>query len=91
MAEASQYVFSYKELAEILIKEQDIHEGLWSIYMRFGISAANIGFGGKDALPTAMVPVIEIGIQKQQEENPLTVDAAAVNPRSPNNKKKVPK
>jgi hypothetical protein len=81
MPEATQFLFSFKELAEMMIKKQDLHEGLWAIYVRFGITAANIGFGGDDHLPTALVPIQEIGLQKADQPSSLTVDAAVVNPR----------
>jgi len=42
MADVQTYVFNYKEVAEALIKKQGIHEGLWVIYMEFGIAGANI-------------------------------------------------
>ena len=87
MAEATQYVFSFKELAEMLVKKQDLQEGLWGVYVKFGINAGNISFGGSDHFPTAMVPILEIGIQKQDEPSSLTVDAAVVNPLSAKNKK----
>lgn len=87
MAEATQYLFSFKELAELMIKRQDLHEGLWAIYVKFGINAANISLGGADHLPTALVPILEIGIQKQDQPSSLTVDAAKVNPRSTKAKK----
>jgi hypothetical protein len=80
MPEATQYIYPFKELAEMMIKKQDLHEGLWAIYVKFGIQAANIGFGGEDYMPTAMVPILEIGIQKQDKPSSLTVNAAEVNP-----------
>lgn len=80
MSEATQYLFNFKELAEMMIKKQGINEGLWSIYVKFGINAANVGFGGSDFFPTAVVPIMEIGIQKQDEMTPLAVDASVVNP-----------
>lgn len=80
MAEAKQITFSYKELAEILVKQQGIHEGLWGVFLRFGIRGANIGHTPEELLPAAVVPVIEIGIQKFDEPSRLTVDAAVVNP-----------
>ena len=88
MAEASQYIASYKELAEMLIKKENIHEGHWSIMVRFGIQAANIGLGGGDPVPAAIVPVLEIGIQREPNVTPLTVDAAVVNPAPAAQKKK---
>jgi hypothetical protein len=88
MAEATQYVFNFKELTEILIKKQGIHEGLWGILIKFGLQAGNLNTPGTETvLPTAIVPVLEIGIQKQDQPNPLAVDAAAVNPRPPSDKK----
>lgn len=81
MAEAQQiYAFTYKELAEALVKQQGIHEGLWGVYVKFGINATNIGPTPNDIVPAAIVPILEIGIQRFKEENNLTVDAAIVNP-----------
>jgi|SRR5215813_12753598 len=80
MAEPSQYVFGYKELAGILVKQQGLHEGFWSIYVRFGINAANVSLNNAAHVPTAIVPVLEVGIQRDLERGPLSVDAAEVNP-----------
>ena len=81
MADASTYIFSYKELVEILVKNQGIHQGLWGIYIKFGIGAANVGDTENGiVLPSAIVPVQEIGIQVFDKANNLTVDAAVVNP-----------
>ncbi len=84
MPEARQIIFSYQEIAEALVKEQGIHEGLWGIYAEFGIAAANINnTPGGDLTPAAIVPLVRMGIQRYDEEAPgLTVDAAKVNPAS---------
>jgi len=83
MAEATQFMFNHKELVELMVKKQQLHEGIWSLAVRFGMHAANFGTSpdGSDVLPTAMIPVLEIGINRSQKENNLTVDAARVNPR----------
>jgi hypothetical protein len=88
MSEAINYVFSHKEIAELLIKKQDIHEGHWSIYIEFGLAAANIASSPEDPnlLPSAIVPVKRIGIQKLDQPNQLSVDAAHVNPIKPKRK-----
>jgi hypothetical protein len=85
MAEVKTYLFDYKEVAEALVKKQDIHEGLWGIYMEFGIGAANIPSDPSQQtfLPAAIVPVVKIGIQRFDVPSSLTVDAAEVNPRPP--------
>jgi hypothetical protein len=82
MAEVKTYLFDFKEVAEALIKKQGIHEGLWGIYMEFGIAAGNIPAGPSQQvlLPAAIVPVVKIGIQRFDQPSSLTVDAAEVNP-----------
>ena len=80
MPEINTLSFSHKEVAEAIIKYQNIHEGIWGIYIEFGIGAANVGPGPSDVLPSAIVPVLKIGIQRFPEPNNLTVDAAVVNP-----------
>ena len=88
MADVQTYVFSYKEVAEALIKKQGIHEGLWAIYMEFGITGANIQPGTEGvAVPAAIVPVLKVGIQRSDTPNLLTVDAAEVNPQMTNSVK----
>jgi len=81
MAEASQITFSYKEVAEALIKKHGLSEGLWAVSVKFGIQAANFGPNDNDLKPTAIIPILEFGLQKTDKENNLTVDAAKVNPK----------
>ena len=82
MAETSQVVFSYKEVAEALVKKQGITEGLWALAVKFGIQAANMGPNDNDLKPTAIIPILEIALQKADKENNLTVDAAKINSRT---------
>ncbi|HEY6119277.1 MAG TPA: hypothetical protein VIV66_04915 [Pyrinomonadaceae bacterium] len=79
-------VVSYKELAEIIVRERGIHEGFWGAYVRFGLNAGNVNFALPDGsttsvVPTAMIPILELGIQRFPEEHELTVDASKVNPK----------
>lgn len=82
MAEAQLYVFTHRELAEALVKQQGLHEGHWGIYVEFGIAGANIAQGEPDGpiLPAAIVPILKVGIQRLPRPNSLSVDAAVVNP-----------
>ena len=82
MPESKNYVFSYTELAEILVKKLDIHEGLWGLYVEFNFGAANINASpdGKSLAPAAIAAIKSIGIQRFDTPNNLTVDAAVVNP-----------
>jgi len=79
MAEASQIIFDFKEVAEALVKKQGLREGIWGLYVKFGIKAANIGGDESDLRPAAIIPILELGLQKFDTHNNLTVDAAKVN------------
>ena len=81
MAESlTRYTFEHKEIVEALIKRQGLHDGLWMLYIEFGLGAINAGPSEDQLLPAAVVPVVRIGLQKGEKENSLTVDAAKVNP-----------
>ena len=79
LGEATMIKFKFRDVATALVKERGIHEGYWSIYVRFGIKAVNIGFDGSDPMPTALIPILDMGLTKT-EQGPLAVDAAIVNP-----------
>ncbi len=81
MAEASQIIFSFKEIAEALVKRHGLHDGIWGIFVKFGIQASNIGPTENDYKPAAIIPILELGLQKFDKENNLSVDAAKVNPK----------
>ncbi len=81
MPEVGNIVFSYKEVATSLIKSQGIHEGLWSLFVKFGLNAANIGENDDSLRPAAVIAILEIGLMKGEKENSVTVDAAKVNPK----------
>lgn len=83
MAEAKNYVFGHRELAEILVKQQGIHEGLWGVYVEFGFAATNVSdpnTAEKTFTPAAISLIQKIGIQQFPEPSNLTVNAAEVNP-----------
>ena len=44
------YPISHQELAEILIKQNNLHEGFWGIYVEFGIGASNVGQGPNESI-----------------------------------------
>jgi hypothetical protein len=82
MAEPTEIMFNHKELVELMIKKQNIHEGIWMVSVKFGMQATNFGVApdGSDILPTAMLPVMAIGIHRADKMNNIAVDAALVNP-----------
>lgn len=87
MSEVNTITLSHKELVEVLIKHQRLHEGIWQLYIEFGISAVNMLFGDDQASPAAVVPINKIGLHRAEKETPLGLDASKVNP-APKPKKK---
>lgn len=87
MPETNQYIFSFKEIVTALIKAHDIHEGIWGLFVNFGISAQNIGPNENELRPAAMIPILQLGLLKFDKETNLSVDAAKVNPAVPTNSK----
>ena len=83
MSEIDKYTFSYKEVVVALVKEQGLHEGIWMLQIEFGIGAINAGPTEEHMMPTAMIPVVKIGLTKTAKESNLSVDAAKVNPAKP--------
>ncbi|MCY4602409.1 MAG: hypothetical protein OXF27_21100 [Acidobacteria bacterium] len=80
MAEANQIIFTYKEITTALLKQQGIHSGIWGIYVKFGIQGTNIGPSDDALVPAAILPLIEVGLQRFDKVNNLSVDAAVENP-----------
>ena len=82
MPEIKNYTFEHTELTEILVRKLDIHEGFWGVSLEFGLSGGNVPTGpdGRTFLPAAITVIRKIGIQRFDEANSLTVDAAQVNP-----------
>lgn len=82
MVEVQIISFTNREIAEMIVKKQNLHEGLWGISIEFGLSAANVHTtpDPENLLPAAIIPVVKIGLQRFSTPNSLTVDAAVVNP-----------
>lgn len=88
MPETNQYIFSFKEIATALVKASDIHEGIWGLIVNFAINAQNVGPNENELRPSALIPILSIGLMKADKETNLCVDAAKVNPAPPNTKAK---
>ena len=80
MAESAQVVFKLTELAEMLVKKENLHEGHWGILVNFGVGGGNLEDANGTLHPTIVVPIQTIGIQRFELPNSLTVDASVVNP-----------
>lgn len=82
MPETSQIVFSHREIVELMLKQQGIHEGIWGLFIKFALNASNVGPSQNELIPAAIVGVIEMGLQKFEQESNIALDAAKVNPRT---------
>ena len=51
MAETTQISFKHKEVVEALLKHHNVHEGVWSLFVRFGLGAANVGVTPEELMP----------------------------------------
>ncbi len=82
MPEASQYLFTNKELLELLIKEAGVREGRWVLMATFGIAPGNYGPSPDQMSPGTVVAINQMGIQLAGADTPegMGMDAAEVNP-----------
>jgi len=76
MPAPTQFTFNYKEVAELLVRKAEITEGIWGLQIRFGMQATNINQPDGTLLPAAVVGILEIGLQKFDKLNNISVDAA---------------
>jgi hypothetical protein len=80
MPETKELLFKYPEVVEALLKQSDIHEGLWTLAVQFGLGATNAGPSAEELKPSAIVSVLALGIARADKATNLTVDAGVVNP-----------
>jgi hypothetical protein len=84
MAEPTQFTFDLKEVAIALIKQQGIHDGLWTVGFEFNMAAGIIGAVNMPAMPATLIQLMKVQLVKQDQRpapNPhITVDASEVNP-----------
>lgn len=72
--------FSLTELTELLIKQQNLHDGLYNLTVQFQIAVGAVGLEPATLYPGAMIGVTRIGLTKTEKPSAHTVDAAKVNP-----------
>jgi hypothetical protein len=53
MSEANQYMFSDREILELLVKKAGLHEGQWQLISTFGLGAMNAGPSEDQVVPAA--------------------------------------
>jgi hypothetical protein len=86
MAEPTQFTFDLREVAELLVKQQGIHDGLWLVGFEFGFGVGNFGPNPAQSKPSAMVQITRVLLSKHEGEGAppdlgYLIDAAKVNPK----------
>jgi len=69
-----------REIAELLVRHQGLHEGLYDLAIEFQIAVGGVGPSPESILPGAMVGVKRIGLKQAALLGPTTVDASIINP-----------
>lgn len=79
-------MYSYEELAAALVKDQNLHSGMWKIALKFGqpggLQARFQQYPNKPLIPSAIVPVLSVMLVEANpaQDSGLMVDAGVVNP-----------
>jgi hypothetical protein len=82
MAEPTQFVFSHKELTEMLIKNQGLHDGIWTVGFQLGMGNTHVPSpSGGETVPAVIVSILGVALQKVEKDAPNALDAAHVNPK----------
>lgn len=76
MPEPTKFSFTYQEVAELLVRKAGLTEGIWGLQVRFGLNATNVEQPNGEMIPAAILALLEIGLQKFDKSNNLSVDAA---------------
>lgn len=78
---ATEFSFNHSELVALMLKDANIHEGLWSLTVNFKLGAGAFGPNEDEVAPSAFVSVDSLGIRRAPEPGPLIFDAATINPK----------
>jgi hypothetical protein len=73
-------IIALRDVAELLIRHKDLHEGLYNLAFQFQIAIGAVGPSPDAVVPGAMFGVSGLGLEKVDRMGPYTVDAAIVNP-----------
>lgn len=70
-----------RDLAAVLVRHYDIHEGRYDLLLEFHIGMGLVGPDKAALTPGAMIGISKVGLIKSMADGPTTVDASIVNPK----------
>ena len=72
-----------KEVIAVLIRHHGFHEGKFDLFMEYQFGVGAFGPTQESVAPGVVVGLTKLGLTQSHQPGPLTVDAAEVNPKSP--------
>lgn len=72
---------SLRELTELLIRDAQVHEGLYDLSIELQITISTFAHPSSEPLPGALIGVKSVGLMPTSKASSTAVDAGAVNPR----------
>lgn len=86
MADVNQYAVTHKELLELLIRHNNVHEGQWTLMVGMQIGTGNFGPTPEQSNPGIMATINQFGIQRilpgiTPGPGSVILDAAKLNPK----------
>lgn len=81
MADIKQCLYSLKDAAAVIIKDQGITEGHFELFIEFNVGVGNFGLSLESVNPSAVIGVQRIGISEVPNPTANSVDAAEINPK----------
>jgi len=69
-----------KEVAALLVKHYDLHEGKFDLLLEYQFGAGAFGPTPETVNPGVMIGISKLGLTQSAQPGPLTVDAAEINP-----------
>jgi hypothetical protein len=74
-------LYELRDVTIALLRANNITSGHWFLAVQFGLGAGYNKWLEGARLPTAMVPILKIGLMPIEEPNDISVNAAELSPK----------
>lgn len=79
MAQATQFDFTWQEVAKMMIRDQGITDGHWIAAFRVNWIAGDTTIGGQNPLPGVSIQLPALTLIRVDAPTPHSVDASQIN------------